>query len=61
VIHWMNSEEWECGDDCLALICKAVRYMYCSVYRACLGMIAKASGTGFRAGVLVPTHEHGLL
>jgi hypothetical protein len=21
VIHEMNSEEWECGDDCLALIC----------------------------------------
>jgi hypothetical protein len=21
VIHEMNSEEWECGNDCLALIC----------------------------------------
>jgi hypothetical protein len=31
------------------------------MYRACLGMIAKASGTGFRAGMRVPTDEHGLL
>jgi hypothetical protein len=31
------------------------------MYRACLGMIAKASGTGFRAGMSVPTDEHGLL
>jgi hypothetical protein len=31
------------------------------VYRACLGMLAKSSGTGFRAGMRVPTDEHGLL
>jgi hypothetical protein len=31
------------------------------MYRACLGMLAKSSGTGFRAGMRVPTHEHGLL
>jgi hypothetical protein len=31
------------------------------MYRACLGMIAKASGTGFRAGMRVPTDEHELL
>jgi hypothetical protein len=31
------------------------------MYRACLGMIARASGTGFRAGMSVPTDEHGLL
>jgi hypothetical protein len=29
--------------------------------RACLGMFAKSSGTGFRAGLRVPTNEHGLL
>jgi hypothetical protein len=29
--------------------------------RACLGMLAKSSGTGFRAGMRVPTDEHGLL
>jgi hypothetical protein len=29
------------------------------MYRACLGMIAKASGTGFWAGMRVPTDEHG--
>jgi hypothetical protein len=29
------------------------------MYRACLG--AKSSGTGFRAGMSVPTDEHGLL
>jgi hypothetical protein len=28
---------------------------------ACLGMLAKSSGTGFRAGMRVPTDEHGLL
>jgi hypothetical protein len=31
------------------------------MYRACLGMFAKSSGTGFRAGMRVPTDEHGLL
>jgi hypothetical protein len=31
------------------------------MYRACLGMIAKSSGTGFRVGMRVPTDEHGLL
>jgi hypothetical protein len=31
------------------------------IYRVCLGMLAKSSGTGFRAGMLVPTDEHGLL
>jgi hypothetical protein len=31
------------------------------VYRACLGMFAKSNGTGFRAGISVPTDEHGLL
>jgi hypothetical protein len=38
-------------------LCKGNFFMY----RACLGMIAKASGTGFRAGMRVPTDEHGLL
>jgi hypothetical protein len=31
------------------------------MYRAGLGMLAKSSGTGFRAGMRVPTDEHGLL
>jgi hypothetical protein len=31
------------------------------LYRACLGMIAEASGTGFRASMRVPTDEHELL
>jgi hypothetical protein len=31
------------------------------MYRVCLGMIAKASWTGFQAGMRVPTDEHGLL
>jgi hypothetical protein len=31
------------------------------MYRACLGMLAKSSGTGFCAGMRVPTDEHGLL
>jgi hypothetical protein len=31
------------------------------MYRACLGMFAKSSGTGFRAGMSVPKDEHGLL
>jgi hypothetical protein len=31
------------------------------MYRACLGMFAKSSGTGFRAGMSVPMDEHGLL
>jgi hypothetical protein len=30
------------------------------MYRGCLGMLAKSSGTGFRAGMRVPTDEHGL-
>jgi hypothetical protein len=30
------------------------------LYRACSGMFAKSSGTGFRAGMSVPTDEHGL-
>jgi hypothetical protein len=39
-------------------------YMIMILYRewsACLGMLAKSSGTGFRAGMRVPTDEHGLL
>jgi hypothetical protein len=31
------------------------------MYRAYLGMFAKSSGTGFRAGKSVPADEHGLL
>jgi hypothetical protein len=31
------------------------------MYRACLGILAKSSGTGFRAGMRVATDEHGLL
>jgi hypothetical protein len=31
------------------------------MYSACLGMFAKSSGTGFRAGMRVPSDEHGLL
>jgi hypothetical protein len=31
------------------------------MYRACLGMLAKSSGTGLRAGMRAPTDEHGLL
>jgi hypothetical protein len=31
------------------------------MYRACLELLAKFSGTGFRAGMRVPTDEHGLL
>jgi hypothetical protein len=31
------------------------------MYRACLGMLVKSSGTGFQAGMRVPTDEHGLL
>jgi hypothetical protein len=31
------------------------------MYRACLGMLAKSSGTGSPAGMHVPTDEHGLL
>jgi hypothetical protein len=31
------------------------------MYHACLGMLAKSSGTGFQAGMGVPTDEHGLL
>jgi hypothetical protein len=31
------------------------------MYRGCLGMFAKSSGTGIRAGMSVPTDEHGLL
>jgi hypothetical protein len=31
------------------------------MYHTCLGMFAKSSGTGFRAGRSVPTDEHGLL
>jgi hypothetical protein len=31
------------------------------MHRACLGMHAKSSGTGFRAGMRVPTDEQGLL
>jgi hypothetical protein len=31
------------------------------MYRACLGMFAKSSGMGFRAGMSVPMDEHGLL
>jgi hypothetical protein len=27
VIHEMNSEEWEWGDDCLAVICVFVLYV----------------------------------
>jgi hypothetical protein len=31
------------------------------IYRVCLGMFANSSGTEFRAGMRVPTDEHGLL
>jgi hypothetical protein len=31
------------------------------MFRACLGMLAKPSGTGFRAGMRVHTDELGLL
>jgi hypothetical protein len=31
------------------------------MYSACLGMLAKSSGLGVRAGMRVPTDEHGLL
>jgi hypothetical protein len=31
------------------------------MYRACLGMFANSSGTGFQASMSVPTDEHGLL
>jgi hypothetical protein len=31
------------------------------MYHACLGMLAKSGGTGFRAGMRVPTDEQGLL
>jgi hypothetical protein len=31
------------------------------MYHACLGMFAKSSGMGFRAGMSVPTDERGLL
>jgi hypothetical protein len=31
------------------------------MYRTCLGMLATSSGTGFRAGMRVPTDEHGLM
>jgi hypothetical protein len=31
------------------------------MYRACLGMFAKSSGTGSLVGMSVPTDEHGLL
>jgi hypothetical protein len=30
------------------------------MYRACLGMLTKSSGTGFRAGMCVPKDGHGL-
>jgi hypothetical protein len=32
-----------------------------SMYRAYLGMLAKSSGTGVRAGMRVPIDEHGLM
>jgi hypothetical protein len=45
VIHGMNSEEWECGNDCLALICVFVRYypmqahqQDCLQHRTCGGL-----------------------
>jgi hypothetical protein len=38
-------------------LCTGTFFMYC----ACLGMLAKSSGTGFRAGMSVPTDENGLL
>jgi hypothetical protein len=38
-------------------LCRSKFFMY----RACLGMFAKSSGTGLRAGMRVPTDEHGLL
>jgi hypothetical protein len=31
------------------------------MYRACLEMIAKASGTGFQPGMRLPTDENDLL
>jgi hypothetical protein len=38
-------------------LCRGIFFMY----RACLCMLAKSSGTGFRADMRVPTDEHGLL
>jgi hypothetical protein len=38
-------------------LCRGNSFMY----RVCSGMFAKSSGTGFRAGMRVPTDEHGLL
>jgi hypothetical protein len=38
-------------------LCRGNSFMY----RVCFGMFAKSSGTGFRAGMRVPTDEHGLL
>jgi hypothetical protein len=38
-------------------LCRGNFSMYC----AWLGMFAYSSGTGFRAGMSVPTDEHGLL
>jgi hypothetical protein len=38
-------------------LCRGIFFMY----RVCLGMFAKSSGAGFRAGMTVPTDERGLL
>jgi hypothetical protein len=38
-------------------LCKGNLFLYC----VCLGMFAKSNGTGFRAGMSVPTDAHGLL
>jgi hypothetical protein len=35
VIHELNSEEWECGDDCLALICVSVTFIPDIFLRKC--------------------------
>jgi hypothetical protein len=42
------------------LYCNIIRGSF-FVYCACLGMLVKSGGTGFRAGIRVPTHEHGLI
>jgi hypothetical protein len=43
--------------ECSIRLCRGNFCMYC----ACLEMLAKSSGTGFWAGMRVPTDEHGLL
>jgi hypothetical protein len=50
VIHEMNSEEWECGDDGLALNCVFVTILYAIIYWDGV--------PGWH--VCVPMDEHGL-